>query len=79
MTKPIDWPGREGGWWWMRYRSRYSRFASALRRPTLVEVIDINGTRYVKGFEHRDHLSRADCRAIEAQFLPAEGPPNEWL
>jgi hypothetical protein len=44
----------------------------------LVEVTTQYEREFIRPFQDRNHLSQSICRDWEAQFAPAQPPPEEW-
>lgn len=61
-------------WWWMRFR----RSSKSKWLVVLVKLVERDGLPFVKAFQTGDWLSPKVCRWMEARFVPAVPPPEEW-
>ncbi len=69
---PINWPTQDSAWWWMRCRlSPRGKW-----RTLLVELVEHDGTLYIKPHQDNNCYPRSICADWQAQFIPCETPPT---
>ena len=72
--EPIEWPAGAGTWWWMRCRkSRRAKW-----RVLLVRFSTFEDKEWVSPLQNDNAYSRGCCESLEASFVPAVSPPEEW-